>query len=74
MLRRELGVEVDMQEGRYGEFTVLVDDRPVLHGGALTFIGVVPSLRQVRDVLERALQSDSVDESGNRRTDNTGQG
>jgi hypothetical protein len=59
MLKRELGVEADVVEGRYGEFTVFVDDQPVVRGGALTFLGFMPSLRQIRDVLERALRSES---------------
>jgi hypothetical protein len=58
MLRRELGLEVELVEGHYGEFTVLVDDQPVVRGGALTFLGIMPSLRHVREVLERALQSE----------------
>lgn len=58
MLRRELGLEAELVEGHYGEFTVLVDDQPVVRGGALTFLGIMPSLRRVREVLERALQSE----------------
>ena len=56
MLRRELGLEPELVEGHYGEFTVLVDDRPVVSGGALTFLGIVPSLRRVREALERVLE------------------
>ena len=58
MLKRELGIEAELVEGRYGEFTVLVDDQPVVRGGALTFLGVLPSLREVRRVLEEALKSE----------------
>ena len=58
MLKRELGIEAELVEGRYGEFTVLVDDQPVVRGGALTFLGVLPSLREVRRVLEQALKSE----------------
>jgi hypothetical protein len=57
MLKRELGLQVELVEGRYGEFTVLVDDQPIVRGGALTFLGVMPSLRKVREVLRRALDS-----------------
>ncbi len=56
MLRRELGLEPELVEGHYGEFTVLVDDRPVVSGGALTFLRIVPSLRRVREALERVLE------------------
>lgn len=55
MLKRELDLSVELVEGHYGEFTVLVDDQPVVRGGALTFLGFLPSLGQVRDVLRRAL-------------------
>lgn len=56
MLRRKLGLEVELVESHYGEFTVLVDDRAVVRGGALTFLGIMPSLRRVREVLEDALK------------------
>lgn len=58
MLRRELGLDAELVEGHYGEFTVLVDDQPVVRGGALTFIGIIPSLRRVREVIERSLESE----------------
>lgn len=58
MLRRELGIEAELVEGHYGEFTVLVDDQAVVRGGALTFFGIVPSLRRVREVLEDILKSE----------------
>jgi hypothetical protein len=51
MLERDLGIKADLVEGHYGEFTVLVDDQPVLSGGLLTFLGIVPSLRRVREKL-----------------------
>ena len=57
MLERELDLEVELVEGHYGEFTVLVDDEPVVRGGVLTFLGITPSLRRVREALERALES-----------------
>jgi hypothetical protein len=58
MLRRELGLEAELVEGHYGEFTVLVDDQPVVRGGVLTFLGIMPSLQRVREVLEGALKSE----------------
>lgn len=57
MLKREFGLQVELVEGHYGEFTVLVGDEPIVRGGALTFVGVMPSLRTVREVLRRALDS-----------------
>jgi hypothetical protein len=46
---------VQTVEGRYGEFTVLVDGREVLTGGALGFLGVLPSVARVRDVVTSSL-------------------
>jgi hypothetical protein len=42
-LRRELGLDVDMVGGRYGEFKVLVDGETVIDPGALAILGVLPS-------------------------------
>ena len=38
-------------EGRYGELSVLVDGEEVINGGALAFMGVLPSLRKIRDAV-----------------------
>ena len=46
-LRRELGADVEMQHGRYGEFKVLVDGRTVVDAGRLALLGVLPSSRIV---------------------------
>jgi hypothetical protein len=42
-LRRELQTDVDMAQGRYGEFKVLVDGDTIIDGGNAVFLGVVPS-------------------------------
>ena len=55
-LRRDLHVEVQTVEGRYGEFTVLLDGEELVSGGALGFFGVLPSVRTVRDLVERKLR------------------
>jgi hypothetical protein len=44
---REQGIDVELVEGRYGEFTVLVEGEPVARAGALGFLGVMPSSRKV---------------------------
>lgn len=54
-LRRELKTEVDMVRGRYGEFKVLVDGEPVIDGGALAVLGVLPSGREVLKVVRARL-------------------
>jgi len=56
-LRRELGIEVETEHGRYGEYKVLVDGDIVVDGGALAVLGLLPPGRKtvsaVRDRLSR---------------------
>lgn len=47
-LRRELGIDVDMVHGRYGEFKVLVDGEILIDAGALAALGVLPSGKRVK--------------------------
>jgi hypothetical protein len=56
-LRRDRRLEVETVEGRYGEFTVLVDGEEIIRGGPLGFVGVLPSVRTVRDLVERKLRA-----------------
>jgi hypothetical protein len=51
-LRKDPSLKVNLVSGHYGEFTVLVDDEEVLSGGALAVLGVLPSLRKIRDTVE----------------------
>ncbi len=48
MLQRELGADVELEPGPYGSFEVRVDDKTVVEGGALAFLGVLPSLNEIR--------------------------
>jgi hypothetical protein len=50
-LRKELGIEAVLVEGHYGELSVQVDGEEVINGGALAFLGVLPSLRRIRDAV-----------------------
>lgn len=52
-LRRELGVDVEMEEGRYAEFAVFVDGEELIRGGPLTFLGMIPSARTIRERIEQ---------------------
>jgi hypothetical protein len=54
-LRRELGVEVEMVKGHYGEFKVLVDGETVIDGGALAALGVLPTGRKVVEAVRARL-------------------
>jgi hypothetical protein len=55
-LSRNPRLEVETVEGRYGEFTVLADGEEIIRGGPLGFVGVLPSVRSVRDLVERRLE------------------
>ena len=54
-MRRDLGCEVDTVHGRYGEFRVLVDGHAVVDGGALAFMGVLPSADSVVETVRQRL-------------------
>jgi hypothetical protein len=56
-LRRTLDVDVTTVEGRYGEFSVLVDGKEVFNAGALAFLGVLPSKRRVRELVLQHLRT-----------------
>jgi hypothetical protein len=56
-LRRELGIEVDMIRGRYGEYKVLVDGETVVDGGSLVVIGVMPGARKTIEAVRVRLAS-----------------
>jgi hypothetical protein len=56
-LRRELGVDAELVEGHYGELSVQVDGEEVINGGALAFLGVLPSLRRIRDAVAAKMDS-----------------
>ena len=54
-IRDELGEEVELENGHYGEFKVFVDGREVVSADALAFLGVLPSVDDVRDAVAAAL-------------------
>ena len=56
-LRRELGVDAELVEGHYGELSVQVDGEEVINGGPLAFLGVLPSLRRIRDAVAAKMDS-----------------
>jgi hypothetical protein len=62
-LRRELGVDVDMIRGRYGQFKVLMNGETIVDGGALAALGVLPSSRKV--VTVRAKSSEEKRDAPN---------
>lgn len=54
-IRRDLGIDVDMVHGRYGEYKVLVDGEVVVDGGALAALGIVPARRKVVEAVRSRL-------------------
>jgi hypothetical protein len=54
-LRKELGVQATVVEGPYGQLSVEVDGKEVINGGALAFLGVLPTLRKIRDAVAAAI-------------------
>jgi hypothetical protein len=54
-LRRELGAEVEMVKGHYGEFKVLVDGESVIDAGALAALGILPSGKKVVEAVRARL-------------------
>ena len=54
-LRRELGVDVEMVRGPYGQFKVLVDGEAAVDGGALGALGVRPSRRKIVEAVRAKL-------------------
>lgn len=55
-LKRDPRLEVETVEGRYGELTVLVEGEPIISSGPLGFVGVLPSVRKIRDLVERKMR------------------
>ena len=56
-IRRDLQTEVDLERGNYGEFKVLVDGQLLIDGGALAFLGVLPSGKEVLEAVRTRLSA-----------------
>ena len=56
-LRRE-GVEVKTVPGPYGKFSVFVNDEQVVDGGPLAFLGILPSVRAIRERVTQKLSAE----------------
>ena len=51
-LRRDPRFEVEIVEGHYGEFAVVVDGEEIISGGPLGFVGMLPSVREVEELVK----------------------
>jgi len=58
MLQRDLGVDVTLEAGPYGSFQVRADDEVLVDGGALAFLGVLPSLAEIRTQVAKHIATD----------------
>jgi hypothetical protein len=56
-LRRELGIDVEMEHGRYGEFKVLVDGQLVVDGIAMGTMGFPPTSKKIVELVRAHLQN-----------------
>ena len=63
MLRRDLGVDVELEAGPYGSFQVRVGNTTVVDAGALAFLGVLPTLDEIRTQVAQHLAAARPDES-----------
>jgi hypothetical protein len=61
LIQEELGAEVTMEKGHYGQLSIEVDGREVVDAGALAFLGVLPSLRKIREAVEAQLKKSGGD-------------
>ena len=61
-IRKELGEEVQLESGHYGEFRVFVDGDEVLRGGKLAFLGVLPSVNEVREAVAAKLPDNKTND------------
>ena len=61
MLRRD-GIDVTLKSGPYGSFKVSVGDETVVDGGPLAFLGVLPTLNEIRRQVEARGDVDAAEE------------
>jgi hypothetical protein len=55
VLKQDPRLEVELVNGHYGEFAVLVDGEEVAKGGPLGFAGLLPGVEEVRALVEKRL-------------------
>ena len=56
-LKRDLHIDVELVEGHYGEFTVLAGNDELIRGGPLGMVGVLPSVRKIRELVKQTLRT-----------------
>jgi hypothetical protein len=53
VLRKDPTLDVELESGNYGEFTVLVEGKEVLSAGMIAVLGILPSIRKVQEVIDQ---------------------
>lgn len=48
---------MDLESGSYGTFKVLMDGKAILEGGALGFLGILPTAQTIREKIREAAES-----------------
>jgi hypothetical protein len=56
-LRRELGIDVEMEHGRYGEFKVLIDNQTVVDGVTMGTMGFPPTSKKIVELVRAHLEN-----------------
>lgn len=62
MLRRDLGADVTLEAGPYGSFKVSVGNETVVDGGRLAFLGVLPTLDEIRTKVAARKGADATEQ------------
>ena len=57
MLRRDLGVDVELEAGPYGSFQIRDGDTVLVDGGPMAFMGVLPPLTEIRARVAERMES-----------------
>jgi hypothetical protein len=52
---KELGIQVQLEHGAYGEYKVILDGQVIIDGGAKVIIGVYPSTSRIVEAVRSRL-------------------
>lgn len=56
VLKRELGIDAELQHGSYGQFKILVDGEEAIDAGAMAALGILPSNDNLVKAVKQALE------------------
>lgn len=55
-IEKDLGIDVDMVHGKYGQYKVLVDDKEVFDGGLKVTLGIFPSVHEIEEIVRENIK------------------